>query len=158
VSCQFRILPGKYVNDILTGQIQGGIMWLRRVFPICKHNSNSIPSLKIYNILNFVHAYIIVTRLSDYRRVLNSQSDLLNTSTSTPHKSLLHSDQCSQSRCSASASNGERSSASGFTSSQAGDHLTPTSYFRCRLQTNSGCPDELPIQHLHGPHREHRLQ
>jgi hypothetical protein len=33
------------------------------------------------------------------------------------------------------ASNGGRSSSSGLTSSQAGDHLTPTSYPHCRLQT-----------------------
>jgi hypothetical protein len=40
----------------------------------------------------------------------------------------LDLDQCSQSRCSVTASNGERSSASGLTSSQAGDHPTPTSH------------------------------
>jgi hypothetical protein len=53
----------------------------------------------------------------------------------TPHKSLLHRDQCSQSRCSVTASKGERSSPSGLASSQAGDHLTPTAYSHCRLQT-----------------------
>jgi hypothetical protein len=44
----------------------------------------------------------------------------------TPHKSLLHIDQCSQSHCSATSSSSGRSSASGLTSLQAGDHLTPT--------------------------------
>jgi hypothetical protein len=51
----------------------------------------------------------------------------------TPHKSLLHTDQYSQSCWAVTASNGERSSASGLTSSQAGDHLTPTSYSQCGL-------------------------
>jgi hypothetical protein len=45
----------------------------------------------------------------------------------TPHKSLLHTDHCSQSCCSVRASDGGHSSASGLTSLQAGDHLTPTS-------------------------------
>jgi hypothetical protein len=44
----------------------------------------------------------------------------------TLYKLLLLSDQCSQSRCLVTASNGGRSSASGLTTSQAGDHLTPT--------------------------------
>jgi hypothetical protein len=51
----------------------------------------------------------------------------------TPHKSLLHTGECSQSRCSVTASNGGRSSASGLMSLQAGDHLTPTLYSHCRL-------------------------
>jgi hypothetical protein len=45
----------------------------------------------------------------------------------TRYKSLLHTDPCSQSRCLVTASNSGRSVASGLTSSQAGDHLTPTS-------------------------------
>jgi hypothetical protein len=49
-----------------------------------------------------------------------------------PHKSLFHTDQCSQSRCSVMASNSGCSS-SGLTSLQAGNHLTPTSYSHCRL-------------------------
>jgi hypothetical protein len=44
----------------------------------------------------------------------------------TPHKSLLHPDRCSQSHCSVTASNGGCSSASGLMSLQAGDHLMPT--------------------------------
>jgi hypothetical protein len=40
--------------------------------------------------------------------------------------------QCSQLRCLVAASNGGRSSTSGLTSSQAGDHLTPSSH--CWLQ------------------------
>jgi hypothetical protein len=46
----------------------------------------------------------------------------------TLHKLLLHTDRFSQAHCSLTASNGGRSSASGITSWQAGDHLTPTSY------------------------------
>jgi hypothetical protein len=56
-----------------------------------------------------------------------------------PHKSLLHIDQCYQSRCSVTASNGGRSYSSGLTSLQAGDHLTLTSYSHCGLQTNWAC-------------------
>jgi hypothetical protein len=52
----------------------------------------------------------------------------------TPHKSLLYSDQCFQSWCSVTVSNGGRSSSSWLTSLQAGDHLTPTSY-SASLQT-----------------------
>jgi hypothetical protein len=44
----------------------------------------------------------------------------------TPHKLIQPRDQCSQSRCSVTASNGGRPSVSGLTSLQAGDHLTPT--------------------------------
>jgi hypothetical protein len=47
-------------------------------------------------------------------------------------KSLLHTDRCSQSHCSVTASNDGRSSASGLTTSQACNHLTPT--FNCWLQ------------------------
>jgi hypothetical protein len=50
----------------------------------------------------------------------------------TPHRSLLHTDWCSQLwsslRCLVTSSNSGRSSASGLTSSQTGGHLTPTSY------------------------------
>jgi hypothetical protein len=56
----------------------------------------------------------------------------------TPHRSLLHSDQCSQSRCSVTASSCGHSSSSGLTSLQAGDHLTTASYPHCRLNCN--CP------------------
>jgi hypothetical protein len=42
----------------------------------------------------------------------------------TAHKSLLHSDQCSQSRCLVKVSNDGCSSASGLTSSQVCDQLT----------------------------------
>jgi hypothetical protein len=62
----------------------------------------------------------------------------------TLHKSLLHTDRCSQSRCSVTASNCRRSTASGLTSLYAGDHLTPSSYSRCRLQTLLVCPDGIP--------------
>jgi hypothetical protein len=59
----------------------------------------------------------------------------------TPHKSLLHSDQCSQSHCLVTASNSGCSSSSGLTSLQAGDDLTPTSLLtNCQLRTlNSHC-------------------
>jgi hypothetical protein len=46
----------------------------------------------------------------------------------TLYKSLLHTGQCSQSRCLVTASNWGRSSASGLTSLQACDYLTPTPY------------------------------
>jgi hypothetical protein len=42
----------------------------------------------------------------------------------TLHNSLSHRDQCSLSRCLVKSSNSGRSSAFGFTSSQAGDYLT----------------------------------
>jgi hypothetical protein len=48
------------------------------------------------------------------------------------YKSLLHTDQRSQSHCLVTASNGGRSSASELTFSQACDHPTPTS--DCWLQ------------------------
>jgi hypothetical protein len=51
----------------------------------------------------------------------------------TPHKSLLHTNQCSQLSWLVTASKGRHSSASGPTSLQAGDHPMPTSYSRCRL-------------------------
>jgi hypothetical protein len=58
----------------------------------------------------------------------------------TTHRLLLYSELCSQSRCSVTASNGEGSSASGLTSSQVADHLTPTSLLTNRrlrtLQTD----------------------
>jgi hypothetical protein len=58
----------------------------------------------------------------------------------TPHKSLLHTGQCSQSRSSVTASNSRRSSASRLMSLQAGDHLTPASYPHCELSTATyGC-------------------
>jgi hypothetical protein len=67
----------------------------------------------------------------------------------TPHTSLLHTDQCSQSRCSVTVSYGGRSSASGLTSSQAGDQLTPTSLLAytglCRL-TDLNCCWPSPAQ------------
>jgi hypothetical protein len=47
----------------------------------------------------------------------------------TIYTSLSRTDRCSQSRCSVTASNSGRSSTSGLTSLQAGDHPTPTSYF-----------------------------
>jgi hypothetical protein len=54
----------------------------------------------------------------------------------TLYKSLQHTDQWSQSRCSVTAHNGGCSSTSRLTSPQAGDHLTPTSLLTNRwLQT-----------------------
>jgi hypothetical protein len=53
--------------------------------------------------------------------------------TAGDHTNHYHT-QCSQSRCLVTASNGGRSSVSWFTSFQAGDHLTPTSYTDRRLQ------------------------
>jgi hypothetical protein len=44
----------------------------------------------------------------------------------TLHRSLSHTDLCPQSRCLVTASKGGCSSASGLTSSPAGDHLTTT--------------------------------
>jgi hypothetical protein len=49
----------------------------------------------------------------------------------TLYRSLLPTGQYSQSRCSVTASKGGRSSTSGLTSWQAGDHLTPTSCSDC---------------------------
>jgi hypothetical protein len=46
----------------------------------------------------------------------------------TLHRSLSHTDKSPQSRCLVTASNGGRSSDSGLTSWQGGDHFTPTSY------------------------------
>jgi hypothetical protein len=77
----------------------------------------------------------------------------------TRHKSLLHTDHCSQSHYSVTASNGRRSSAYGLTSSQAGDHLTPTSLLNnCRLRTNSRLKAKSFIKPRHGQHSEHRFQ
>jgi hypothetical protein len=59
----------------------------------------------------------------------------------TPHKSLLHTNQCSESRCLVTASSGGRSSASGLMSLQAGDHLTPSSLLtNCQLRTPNCSP------------------
>jgi hypothetical protein len=52
----------------------------------------------------------------------------------TLYKPLLHTDQCSQSRCLVTASNGVRSSSSGLLFSQACDHLTPNSCSDCWLE------------------------
>jgi hypothetical protein len=49
-------------------------------------------------------------------------------------RSLSHTDWCPQPRCLVAASKGGSSSASGVTSLQAADHLTPTSYFDSWLQ------------------------
>jgi hypothetical protein len=46
----------------------------------------------------------------------------------TLHTSLSRTDQCPTSGCLVAASNDGRSSASGLTSLQGGDHLTPISY------------------------------
>jgi hypothetical protein len=76
-----------------------------------------------------------------------------------PHKSLLHTDQCSQSRCSLTASNGGRSSASGLTSLQAGDHLTPTPLLtNRRLRTIYRRKAGSFIKPRRWPHRKHRFQ
>jgi hypothetical protein len=56
----------------------------------------------------------------------------------TPHKSLLHTDQCSQSRCSVTASKVVESSASGLMSLQAADHLTPLSVDYDKLGLGEG--------------------
>jgi hypothetical protein len=52
----------------------------------------------------------------------------------TPHKSLFHTDRCSQSRCLVTAFSGGRSSVSGLTPLQACHHLTSASYSDCWLQ------------------------
>jgi hypothetical protein len=53
----------------------------------------------------------------------------------TPHKSIQHTDQYSEPRCLVTASKGRHSPPSGLTSLKAGDHIRPTSYSHCRLQT-----------------------
>jgi hypothetical protein len=52
----------------------------------------------------------------------------------TFYKSRSYTDYCHQSCCLVMAFIGGRSSASGLTSLQAGDHLTPTTYSDCWLQ------------------------
>jgi hypothetical protein len=68
-----------------------------------------------------------VTQWSDYRWCLDCIYCTL-------YRPPLQRDQCSQSRCLVPTSNGRRSYASRLTSSQAGNHLTPTSYSGFWLQ------------------------
>jgi hypothetical protein len=75
--------------------------------------------------------YYIVTWYGDYRWGLDGWLDLFIQPVTTPHRSLLHTDQCSQSHCFVTASNGRHSSANGLMSSQACDHLTRTAGFSC---------------------------
>jgi hypothetical protein len=87
----------------------------------------------------------------------------------TRYKSLLHTDQCSQPRCSVTAFNGERSFASGLTSSQACDHLAPTtncwlllvlpSAVNSRTELTNYRPQTVPLEglttHNYSPSQNH---
>jgi hypothetical protein len=68
--------------------------------------------------------------LSDDRRILYWLQDILDTFTArdTLHRSLAHTDWCSQTSSFVTVSSGGRSSTSGLYSLQGGDRLTPTSY------------------------------
>jgi hypothetical protein len=77
----------------------------------------------------------------------------------TLYRLLSHKDLCSRSRWLVATSNGGRSSAPGSTSSQAGGHLTPTSYSsNCRLQTLSEWQLVLVMYPRHGPQKKHLFQ
>jgi hypothetical protein len=67
----------------------------------------------------------------------------------TLYKSLLHTDRCSQSHCLVMASNSGYSSASGLTSSQAGDHLTPTSDCWLQLVLPSAVSSQAKLTNCH---------
>jgi hypothetical protein len=74
----------------------------------------------------------IATKLSEYVRVLDWQSDLLSSYTTHDYTSQITITQADV--LSHVAASSGRPSASGFTSLQADDHPTPTSYFHCRLK------------------------